>query len=62
VKVLLHLLAPNHRPQAITDDLTSFLSNAYAVVRKEMRMKYPKHSWPEDPLTADAIAGPKRRA
>ncbi len=62
VKVLLHLLAPNHRPQAITDDLTSFWSNGYAVVRKEMRMKYPKHSWPEDPLTADALAGPKRRA
>jgi ATP-dependent helicase HrpB len=61
VKVLLHLLAPNYRPQAITDDLESFWKNGYAIVRKELRMKYPKHSWPEDPFTAEAIAGPKRR-
>jgi ATP-dependent helicase HrpB len=61
VKVLLHLLAPNYRPQQVTDDLASFWANGYPLVRKELRARYPKHSWPEDPLTADAIRGPKKR-
>ncbi len=61
VKVLLHLLAPNHRPQQVTDDLASFWANGYAVVKKELRMKYPRHSWPDDPTTAEPIRGPKRR-
>jgi len=61
VKVLLHLLAPNHRPQQVTDDLASFWANGYPVVRKELRGRYPKHAWPEDPLAAEAIRGPKRR-
>ena len=61
VKVLLHLLAPNHRPQQVTDDLASFWATGYAVVRKELRMKYPKHSWPENPTTAEPIRGPKKR-
>jgi ATP-dependent helicase HrpB len=61
VKVLLHLLAPNHRPQQVTDDLASFWANGYPVVRKELRGRYPKHAWPEDPLTAEAIRGPKKR-
>ena len=52
VPVLLHLLAPNFRPQQVTDDLASFWANTYGVVRKELRRRYPKHSWPEDPLTA----------
>ncbi len=62
VKVLLHLLAPNYRPQQVTDDLASFWANGYPVVRKELRGRYPKHSWPEDPLEAEAIRGPKRRS
>jgi ATP-dependent helicase HrpB len=62
VKVLLHLLAPNYRPQQVTDDLASFWANGYPLVRKELRARYPKHSWPEDPLTADAVRGPKKRA
>ena len=62
VKVLLHLLAPNHRPQQVTDDLASFWANAYQQLRKELRGRYPKHSWPEDPLTAEAIRGPRRKA
>ena len=62
VKVLLHLLAPNYRPQQVTDDLTSFWQNGYPLVRKELRARYPKHSWPDDPTTAEAIRGPKRRA
>lgn len=61
VKVLLHLLAPNYRPQQVTDDLASFWANGYPLVRKELRARYPKHSWPEDPLTADAVRGPKKR-
>ncbi|MBX9581565.1 MAG: ATP-dependent helicase HrpB [Gemmataceae bacterium] len=61
VKVLLHLLAPNGRPQQVTDDLASFWKNGYPVVRKELRGRYPKHSWPDDPLTAEAVRGVKRR-
>ena len=57
VKVLLHLLAPNYRPQQVTDDLASFWKNGYPLVRKELRGRYPKHSWPDDPLTAEAVAG-----
>jgi ATP-dependent helicase HrpB len=49
VKVLLHLLAPNMRPQQVTDDLPSFWANTYSEVRKELRRRYPKHKWPEDP-------------
>lgn len=61
VRVLLHLLAPNYRPEQVTDDLASFWANTYQTVRKELRSRYPKHSWPEDPLTAEAIRGPKKR-
>jgi ATP-dependent helicase HrpB len=61
VKVLLHLLAPNYRPQQVTDDLASFWANTYPIVRKELRARYPKHAWPEDPTTAPAQRGPKRR-
>ena len=61
VKVLLHLLAPNHRTQQVTDDLASFWADGYAVVKKELRMKYPRHSWPDDPTTAEPSRGPKRR-
>lgn len=52
VPVLLHLLAPNQRPQQVTDDLRSFWNNGYPMVRKELRRRYPKHAWPEDPWTA----------
>jgi ATP-dependent helicase HrpB len=56
VPVILHLLAPNMRPQQVTSDLASFWKNAYPVVRKELRRRYSKHPWPEDPLSAS----PKR--
>lgn len=52
IPVLLHLLAPNFRPQQVTEDLASFWANTYSTVRKELRRRYPKHSWPENPLTA----------
>ena len=61
VPVLLHLLAPNYRPQQVTDDLASFWANTYPQVRKELRARYPKHAWPDDPLTAPAEHRPKRR-
>ena len=61
VKVLLHLLAPNGRPQQVTDDLASFWSTTYAQVRKDLRGRYPKHPWPEDPLAAEPTARAKRR-
>ncbi|MBX3039675.1 MAG: ATP-dependent helicase HrpB [Bdellovibrionaceae bacterium] len=54
VPLTLHLLAPNFRPVQVTSDLASFWSNGYSEVRKELRSRYPKHSWPEDPLTAKA--------
>lgn len=52
VRVLLHLLAPNYRPQQITDDLARFWANTYAQVRKDLRARYPKHAWPENPCAA----------
>ncbi len=61
VKVLLHLLAPNQRPQQVTDDLASFWASTYAVVRRELRRRYPRHAWPEDPLTAEPEKRPQRR-
>ena len=54
VPVLLHLLGPNHRPQQVTSDLASFWKTTYAEVRKELRRRYPKHAWPDDPLAAPA--------
>ncbi|MCP3920798.1 MAG: ATP-dependent helicase HrpB [bacterium] len=61
VPVLLHLLAPNGRPQQVTEDLASFWSGAYFEVRKELRRRYPKHAWPEDPTQAVARRRPGRR-
>jgi ATP-dependent helicase HrpB len=52
VPVLLHLLAPNGRPQQVTQDLKSFWATTYREVRKELQGRYPKHAWPEDPWKA----------
>jgi ATP-dependent helicase HrpB len=62
VAVRLHLLGPNYRPVQITDDLPSFWRNTYPQVRKDLRARYPKHSWPDDPLTAKAESKGGRRS
>jgi ATP-dependent helicase HrpB len=59
--VLLHLLSPGFKPVQVTQDLKSFWHTTYYEVRKELRMRYPKHSWPEDPWTAEAVRGVKKR-
>jgi ATP-dependent helicase HrpB len=61
VNLLLHLLAPSGRPQQVTDDLASFWKNTYPEVRKELKRRYPKHAWPEDPWTARAERRPARK-
>jgi ATP-dependent helicase HrpB len=50
--VTIHLLSPAARPLAVTQDLRSFWRNTYPEIRKQLRARYPKHPWPEDPLTA----------
>jgi ATP-dependent helicase HrpB len=62
VPVLMHLLAPNMRPQQVTDDLQSFWNNTYQQVRKDLRARYPKHSWPEDPWNAPPQRRPGKKA
>lgn len=54
VPVVMTLLSPAHRPVQVTKDLAGFWRGAYQLVRKDMRGRYPKHYWPEDPLTAVA--------
>lgn len=61
IGVLLHLLAPNYRVQQITPDLASFWKNTYPEVKKELKRRYPKHAWPDDPLAAQAEHRPQRR-
>ncbi|HEV7667244.1 MAG TPA: ATP-dependent helicase HrpB [Thermoanaerobaculia bacterium] len=62
VPVLLHLLAPNYRPQQVTRDLASFWANTYPQVKKELQGRYPKHAWPDDPRNAVPERRPRRRS
>jgi ATP-dependent helicase HrpB len=60
-KVLMHLLSPGFKPVQVTSDLKSFWSSTYFEVRKELRIRYKKHAWPEDPANEPAVRGVKRR-
>lgn len=59
VALLIHLLSPAQRPVQVTRDLAGFWANSYFAVRKDMRGRYPKHPWPDDPLQAQATARTK---
>lgn len=61
IPVVLHLLSPARRPLQITRDLSAFWAGAYAEVKKEMRGRYPKHFWPDDPASTPATRSLKRR-
>lgn len=61
VPVLLHLLSPARRPVQVTRDLANFWASGYFEVRKDLRGRYPRHPWPEDPLVAEATARVKKR-
>lgn len=60
--VLLHLLSPARRPVQVTQDLASFWANTYAEVKKDLKGRYPKHWWPEDPMEAEPTARAKPRS
>ncbi len=57
----MQLLSPAHRPVQLTRDLAGFWRSSYTQVRSELRGRYPKHYWPEDPLTAQATSGTKKQ-
>ena len=61
VPVLLHLLAPNMRPQQVTDDLAGFWERTYPEIKKELAGRYPKHAWPDDPAHATPERRPRRK-
>ena len=61
VPVTMHLLSPAQRPVQVTRDLAGFWRSSYFEVRKELRGRYPRHPWPEDPLTATATRRAKPR-
>ena len=58
--VLMELLSPGFKPVQLTTDLRSFWEGTYFEVRKELKRRYPKHAWPDDPLAADQVRGVKR--
>lgn len=61
VPLLLHLLSPARRPVQVTRDLAGFWANSYFDVRKDLRGRYPKHPWPDDPMQAPATRFTKKR-
>jgi ATP-dependent helicase HrpB len=61
VRVLLHLLSPARRPLQITDDLAGFWTGSYKLVKAEMKGRYPRHYWPDNPLEAEPTTRAKKR-
>ena len=61
IPVLMELLSPGYKPVQLTTDLQSFWQSTYFEVRKELRRRYPKHSWPDDPLAAPAVRGVRKK-
>jgi ATP-dependent helicase HrpB len=61
IPLTMHLLSPAHRPVQVTRDLAGFWRTSYFDVRKDLRGRYPKHEWPEDPLSAQPTRRTKRR-
>ena len=61
IPVLMELLSPGYKPVQLTSDLGSFWKETYFEVRKELRRRYPKHAWPDNPLSAEAVRGVRRR-
>lgn len=61
IKVMMHLLSPAHRPMQVTQDLNSFWQTTYHQVKKELRGKYKRHYWPDDPLSAQATSKTKKQ-
>ncbi len=59
--VLMELLSPGYKPVQLTSDLRSFWEGTYFEVRKELKRRYPKHAWPDDPLEADPVRGVRRQ-
>ena len=62
VSLLIHLLSPGFKPVQVTSDLKNFWNETYFEVRKDLKGRYPKHHWPDDPWTAEAVRGVKRRS
>jgi ATP-dependent helicase HrpB len=56
ISLVMHLLSPGYKPVQVTTDLRSFWNNTYQEVKSELKRRYPKHSWPEDPWSATAVA------
>ena len=61
VKLLIHLLSPARRPLQVTQDLAGFWKSSYLDVKKEMKGRYPKHNWPDNPLQAEPTSKTKKK-
>lgn len=62
VEVLIHLLSPGFKPVQVTTDLRNFWADTYFEVRKELKRRYPKHEWPDEPSRAEAVRGVRKKS